>query len=122
MQKINSPSILVFAMTGYLIDLPLFAHLQGHYVLTKHYMNRQSFFSSFFPTSIYNSTTKPATQNVSTRGYLFQVVKETVLGGRGEISLKRSIAFYYNIALSGILSCGYLSFDRNIILQFSLRP
>lgn len=37
MKKVNLPCILVFAMTGYLIDLPLFAHLHGHYVLTKHY-------------------------------------------------------------------------------------
>lgn len=60
-------------------------------------------FSFFSPPYIYNSATKPATQNVSTRGYLFQVVKEIVLGGRGGIYLKRSTTFYYNIALSSIL-------------------
>lgn len=70
----HSHFIPVSAVMGNLIDLSLLAHLHGHYVLDKYVLNFQQTIFAL----IYKSTTKSANQNISTRGYLFQVVKEIV--------------------------------------------
>lgn len=114
----NSYFIPMSAETGNLIDLPLLAHLHGHYVLDKHFLNFQQTF--FFPWS-----TK-APQNLPIK-YLYKGLSISNREGdcieeREETPLNRNITIYYNVAPASKLSCGYLNSQRNHIQGSTIRP
>lgn len=80
-------------------------------------------FIRHFSPLIYKSTTKSANQNISTRGYLFQVVKEIVSSKEKKLLLTEilpSIIMWSPPA--SVLSCGYLNSQRNHIQGSTIQP